>query len=326
MTPTLEPLDDRILPAPLTPGQVRHAYGLDLLPQYQGQGYTVAVTGAGDAPLVRHDLGVFSAAFGLPLADLEVLSSDSFSDRIPGPQPWSDWQSALEMTMDLQWAHAVAPYARLKLVEAASPWTGDMLAAVNVARNEPGVSVVSMSWGNTDQSVAAGNDVIFTTPIGHPAVSFVAAAGDWGPQNTLYPATSPNVLSVGWPDPASGNALALGLSDIWVYYTPTGWISNGASSGAAPQWAGLVAVADSIRGAPIGGWELRDTVFRLMPGQLAAPTTVRVLAAGDILPDPSIVWACRVLLGRDPGPWELNALENLELLHGFGAVAAGLGA
>jgi hypothetical protein len=92
------------------------------------------------------------------------------------------------------------------VVETDSDGTDDLMAGVNYARNAPGVSVVSLSWGGSEFVNFGGNesesqlkfDSDFTTPPGHAGVTFVAAAGDDGPQPAVdWPASSPNVLSVG---------------------------------------------------------------------------------------------------------------------------------
>jgi subtilase family serine protease len=120
-----------------------------------------------------------------------------------------------EAAMDVEWVHAIAPKANIDLIEA-RPSNGqyvtpnDMLAAVDIARNAPGVSVVSMSWSFSESAwLSQGGpsetaaDAHFTTPAGHVPVTFVAAAGDNGGKDASslsgaqYPASSPNVLSVG---------------------------------------------------------------------------------------------------------------------------------
>ncbi len=47
----------------------------------------------------------------------------------------------------MEWAHAIAPAAGILVVEAQSDTLSDLMKAVNVARNTPGVAAVSMSWG-----------------------------------------------------------------------------------------------------------------------------------------------------------------------------------
>ena len=63
-------------------------------------------------------------------------------------------------------------------------------------RNQPGVSVVSMSWGQPEFSGETSDDALFTAPTGHAGITFVAATGDSGTAPG-YPAVSPNVVAVG---------------------------------------------------------------------------------------------------------------------------------
>src|SRR5260370_22285182 len=86
------------------------------------------------------------------------------------------------------------------------------MAAVDFARRQPGVRVVSMSWGSREFAGEAGYDAVFTTPAGHPGVTCVAAAGDSGAAGgPEWPSVSPNVLAVGGTTlRLTGNALRAG--------------------------------------------------------------------------------------------------------------------
>jgi subtilase family serine protease len=53
-----------------------------------------------------------------------------------------------------------------------------------------------MSWGSGEFPDETTYDDIFTTPSGHPGVSFLAASGDYGAPAS-YPASSPNVFAIG---------------------------------------------------------------------------------------------------------------------------------
>ena len=86
----------------------------------------------------------------------------------------------------MEWAHAIAPGASILLVEANSDSGSDLLTAVNYARNQPGVSVVSMSWGGREFTGESTYDSYFTTPAGHTGVTFVAASGDTGSPARRY--------------------------------------------------------------------------------------------------------------------------------------------
>ena len=96
--------------------------------------------------------------------------------------------------MDIEWAHAMAPGAKIYLVEAASNSFADLLTAVNVASNlvaAAGGGEVSMSWGGSEFAFQKLYDGYFTKS----GVVYVAAAGDSA--GTIWPSTSPNVVSAG---------------------------------------------------------------------------------------------------------------------------------
>src|SRR5208337_1397760 len=191
-----EPLEPRSLLSALTPAQMRHAYGVDGI-VYSAGGQPVAATGAGQTigivvayhnPNLASEVANFDASYGLSNTTVAQVN-------LAGPISDEGW--AQEEAMDVEWAHAFAPGASIVVVEAASDNTSDLMAAVNVARNVPGVTVVSMSWGGSEFRGETGYDGIFTTPPGHTGVTFVAASGDSGKYATQWPAASPNVVAVG---------------------------------------------------------------------------------------------------------------------------------
>ncbi len=104
--------------------------------------------------------------------------------------------------------------------------TGDALAATL-----PGVSAVSNSWGLDEWSAETAYDSsTFVTPAGHTGVTFLTASNDnganvYGAYGTAlggdgyYPATSPNVLSVGGTELTIDNN-AYGSETAWSYPTP----------------------------------------------------------------------------------------------------------
>ena len=61
----------------------------------------------------------------------------------------------------------------------------NLFAAVNYARQQAGVSVISMSWGSDDNAANASYDqnlsnTYLVTPSGHQGITFVASSGDDG--------------------------------------------------------------------------------------------------------------------------------------------------
>ena len=155
-----------------------------------GGSKVIAIVDAYDAPHALSDLQTFSLQFGLP-----VPSSLTFQTvYATGTQPISEPGWEIEESLDVQWAHAMAPNAKIYLVEAASNYFSDLFYAVEVANTlvaAAGGGEVSMSWGGSEFSGECSYDSYFQTP----GVVYFAAAGD-GP-GTLYPSISPNVVAVG---------------------------------------------------------------------------------------------------------------------------------
>ncbi len=210
-----EQLEDRNLLSVLTPAQVRQAYGMNAIEfsaggqtiQGSGAGQTIAIVGAYHNPFVTNELYAFDSMYGLSNPTMSQVD-------MAGAQTNLDW--AQEEALDVEWSHVMAPGASLIVVEAASASTSALMNAVNLARNLPGVSVVSMSWGGPEFWGETSYDPFFTTPAGHNGVTFVTASGDSGAKSGAgWPASSPNVVSVGgtslWVD-AAGNTL---LETVW---------------------------------------------------------------------------------------------------------------
>jgi hypothetical protein len=213
----LETLESRTLLS-FTPAQIKQAYGFDKVVLGDGNGNTYAGDGGGQTiaivdayqnPNIAADLANFDATYGLsdPPSFQEV-----YAQGTPAKAPVRTW--GLEIATDVEWAHALAPQANILLVDAQTSSRADLYGAVDVARNFPGVSVVSMSWGENEFDGETSYDSYFSTPSGHNGVAFVAAAGDQGGQ-LAYPALSPNVLSVGGTNLTLDGAGNYGSERAW---------------------------------------------------------------------------------------------------------------
>src|SRR5205085_7303624 len=117
--------------------------------------------------------------------------------------PPTDPGWALETSLDVEWAHAIAPRAHILVVEAASPSNDNLLNAIDYARRQKGVSAISLSWGGNESPFESYYDQYLTTPSGHiggaglrGGVTFVSSSGDSGAPAS-WPAVSPNVIAVG---------------------------------------------------------------------------------------------------------------------------------
>lgn len=206
------PISDTTLTAPIgfSPAQIRHAYGFDQIAN-QGAGQIIAVVDAYDDPNAESDLAVFDQQFGLPPC---TTANGCFRKVFGGskhPKANAGW--ALEISLDIEWAHAIAPKATILLVESTTNSLADLLAGVDTAvRN--GASVVSMSWTVGEFSSESRQDNHFVST----GVTFLAASGDNG-TGVAYPASSPDVVGVG------GTSLALDANGN--YQGEAAWSGSG---------------------------------------------------------------------------------------------------
>jgi subtilase family serine protease len=304
-----------------TPAQIRAAYALPALPvtgaamtaaqaAQMGAGQTIYLVDAQNDPNAATELATFNQRFGLPActtlsipanATLPLTTAPSngcnfavvyatVSGGMTATAPAYNAGWATEIALDVQWAHATAPLARIVLIEAPDGSLNSLLAAVGLA-NAMGNGVVSMSFGSPEGNWTSSVDSAFTAA----NMSYVAATGDSG-AGVSWPAVSQHVLGVGgtslnaigngtrsesaWagsgggqsaytPRPSYQSTAVPGIgtgawrdvADVSFNANPyTGqylaviatngalsWLSAGGTSLAAPQWAGVLAIADAIR-------------------------------------------------------------------------------
>jgi subtilase family serine protease len=209
-------------PTGLSPQQIGSFYGFSTSSS-AGAGKTIAIVDAYDDPSAANDLAVFSSAFGLPAC---TTSNGCFTkvNQTGGtryPRANSGW--ALEISLDIQWAHAIAPGARIVLVEASSNSFTNLLAAEDYAKTH--ANYVSNSWGGSEFSSENSYDSHFV----QSGVSFFASAGDSG-LPAQYPSASPNVISVGGTTLNCNGGSGCNATSTTLNAAPngeTGWASSG---------------------------------------------------------------------------------------------------
>ena len=280
-TPEGEPLLATSQTSGYTPAQVRSYLGLT----GTGAGQTIAIVTAYDAPHVARDLAVFNETFGLPAPPSFKKVNQTGGTKYPKVD--AGW--ALEAALDVQWAHAVAPGASILLVEATSSALSNLLTAVSYAAKQPGVSVVSGSFGTLQFAKQVDQDYRCRLATG----VCVFASGDDGNPGA-YPAANPAALAVGGTSLVLDSSGAVGSEVAWsgsgggvsayaakpayqngvtsatrrtvpdvsysgdpatgfAVYSSTevdgqsGWFQMGGTSAGAPQWAGVLAVANQLR-------------------------------------------------------------------------------
>jgi subtilase family serine protease len=185
-TSTAAPL---VTPSGLAPVNLTTAYGFS--GTNGGAGQTSALVDAYDAPTIAANLTSFSTQFNLPACTTAngCFTKVNQAGGSTYPAATSGWD--LEISLDVEWAHALAPSAKIMLVEASSASYANLFTAVTYAAKH--AQYVSMSWGGTEFSGETTYDANFALT---PSVSFFAASGD-SASEVIYPSTSPNVVSVG---------------------------------------------------------------------------------------------------------------------------------
>ena len=165
----------------------------------------IALVDAFDNPNAASDLATFSSNYGLPAANFtKVYANTAFgtlngmtascSGTPPGDTGWG-----LEEDLDIEWAHVMAPSAKIILVEACSANDSDLYYAEQVAGikvSAAGGGDISNSWGGGESSGEVGSiDNVFYRYY-WSQITYFASAGDsgWGAQ---YPSSSPWVVSAG---------------------------------------------------------------------------------------------------------------------------------
>jgi subtilase family serine protease len=219
LRPILDQLDDRCLLSGLTPAQLTQAYDLNSIEfstpsgtvKGDGSGQTIALIEAYHDPTLASDLATFDQEFSLPAPPQLIVADQA------GGATNAGW--ALEESMDVEWAHAIAPGATILVVEAQSQSRQALINAVNAARYTPGVVAISMSWGFSETANEAIYNNVFTTPPGHRGITFFAASGDSGQGGgSEWPSVSPTVVSVG--------GTTLNLSYSGRYLSETAWVDS----------------------------------------------------------------------------------------------------
>jgi subtilase family serine protease len=214
-----------------SPAQLRAAYGIDNISLGgtvgDGSGQTIAIVDAYDNPglvsttqagFSTSDLAAFDSQYGLQAPPSFIkYNQTGGTTSLASPAPTNGtW--GIEQSLDVEWAHAIAPKANIILVEASDDNWSNLMAAAAQAASLPGVSVVSMSFGNDEWPGETASDSTFSTPANHNKVTFVAATGDGGYPGQ-YAAFSPNVVAVG------GTTLSVSGGR-----TETGWSGSGGGS------------------------------------------------------------------------------------------------
>ncbi len=215
------------------PGQIRQAYGVQQLlnKHINGHGSSITIIDAFGSPTIASDLAAFDAQWGLSNPTLNVIAPFGIGG--------SDFNWAVETTLDVEWSHVMAPGAVINLVIASTNNDVDILAATKYAVDHNIGDVISQSFGENESCVdpllLAQEHQMFQEAA-QKNISVFASSGDNGSaqldcagvnlvEAVSSPASDPLVTAVG------GTALTADAKS-GKYFGETAWNESG-SFGAA---------------------------------------------------------------------------------------------
>jgi len=214
------------------PAQLQRAYDLPALYArgINGKGTTIVIVDSFGSPTIKHDLAVFDRTFGLP-------APPSFTVITPAGKlpPWNPKDSDMtgwagETTLDVEWAHTIAPGANIVLAETPVSETEgvhgfpQIVTAENYAIKHYHADVISQSFSATEETFSSRASVNglrgaeFAAQKAH--VTMLAASGDSGAADVrqngstyyLFPVTS-------WSD---SDPLVTGIGGTQLHLTASG--------------------------------------------------------------------------------------------------------
>lgn len=243
------------IPFAFTPNVIAKAYNFTwaLSHGINGSGVTIGIIDAYGNPNIMYDLKAFDAVNGLPPVNLTI--QQPFGE--PGTYN-STW--AMETSTDVEWAHAMAPAAKIVLLLSTSSYTSSLQDLVSYAVSNNVANILSLSWGTPESQLPASHELTYSKVYSDAAskgITVLAASGDngaysGGPQLSVdFPAADPIVTGVG----------GTSLYALNNKFQQSGWggVVNGQSYGSGggfstvfntPYWQSVQGYNNSRRGVP----------------------------------------------------------------------------
>ncbi len=329
-TAGVRPAVQAIVTTTFTPAQVRAAYGLPALPALGaplsaaqraqlGAGQTIYIVDAYHDANAATELRAFDDSFGLPACTaMSITPSTSLplaaasrdagctfavvyataAGAVSAAAPARDEGWASEIALDVQWAHATAPLARLVLIETPNANIDTLANGIKLA-NRMGAGAVSMSFAAPEGNWTAARDAAFTAA----GMSYFAASGDSG-AGVTWPAVSTHVVGVG------GTSLAWSGDGTPRYEAAWSGSAGGTSQYVAtPSWqgSGVPGVgATSRRAVPDVAFNGNPTTGQYVAVIVPGRTTSWLSMGGTSLSTPqwaglmAVANAMRVQAGQPP--------------------------
>jgi subtilase family serine protease len=205
------------------PYQMRHAYNIDTLINagFDGKGKTIVIVDAFQSPNIVLQLNTWNSFYGLPglnglgnppnpsLGTFTQVAPDGLTPFVPGDPNMTGW--AEEISLDVLWAHAIAPGANITLVLAKSNSDADIMSVTKYAVDHNLGDVISQSFGENescvDPSLLAQEHQVFADATAKNITLFASTGDEGAAQPTCdgnswvkaasSPASDPLVTAVG---------------------------------------------------------------------------------------------------------------------------------
>ena len=233
------------------PQDIRHAYGITA--NFTGLGQRIVIITSFGSPTIRQDLREFDTIFGLP--DPPSFTIDTPLGTVPFDPNNSDQLAwALETTIDVEWAHGLAPDADIVLLTSPVDETQgiqglpEFRALEEYALDHQLGNIISQSWGTAENTLLTSDGVALMNRFNElyeraawERVTMLASSGDSGAENVdvadnpypfatvSFPASSPHVTAVG--------GTTLNVNANGLYSSESAWNdANGASGGGVSQY------------------------------------------------------------------------------------------
>ena len=226
-----------------SPQEIRTAYNVTPLINagYNGKGQTIVIVDSYGSPSIASDLQTFDKGYGLPdPPSFKVLAPLGTVPFDPANSIQVNW--AFETTLDVEWAHALAPGASIVLLTSPVAETESIQGLPEflkleqyAVQNKLG-NIISQSWGTTEQTltdqasqnVVAQYESFYQQATKQSHISFFASSGDSGASNVgldgktfysfptvIFPASSPYVTAVGGTSLYANTRGSYGSEVVW---------------------------------------------------------------------------------------------------------------
>ena len=193
---------------------------------YTGAGRTIVIVDAFQSPTMMLDLDNFDATFGLPATSTGFFTQVApdgltpFNSADPNMSGWS-----AEISLDVEWAHAIAPGAKIVLDLAKTNNDVDILSATKYAVDHKLGEVISQSFGENESCVdpkllkkehqvfveATGKNITLLASSGDQGAAQQTCDGNSWVQAASSPASDPLVTAVGGTELHAANYCLVSL-------------------------------------------------------------------------------------------------------------------